>query len=61
MTVAFGLALLGSQNLAWELAELPGLDGGTTGVNTYSEWVDNYGQAMRTNLGDIIYFNTPEN
>ncbi len=29
--------------------------------DSYVEWVDNYGQPMRTNLGNIIYFNNPEN
>lgn len=28
--------------------------------DNYTQWVDNYGYPMRTNLGNIIYFNTPE-
>jgi hypothetical protein len=26
----------------------------------YVQWVDNYGEPMRDNLGNILYFNNPE-
>ena len=28
--------------------------------DNYVIWVDNYGSPMRTNLGNILYFNNPE-
>ncbi len=54
--IAFNLAEKLVIDFAFNLGESS--SSGDNPVRTI--WIDNYGNPMRTNLGNIIYFNNPE-
>ncbi len=54
--IAYNLAEKLIIDFAFNLGESS--SGGDNPIHTI--WVDNYGNPMRTNLGNILYFNTNE-